>query len=89
MAWHSTAWSPRGLRVAPAHRRWDSIGVESAGSFSKSQALPELDSLTAGSSKNCIFQKLDPLSARSSFESWILQELDPPRAGSSEHQILL
>lgn len=27
------------------------------------QALPELDSLTVGCSKNCILQKLDPLSA--------------------------
>lgn len=68
---------------------WNSIGGENTGSSSKSQALPEMDSLTAGSSKNCIFRKLGPLSAQSSFESWILQERDPPRAGSCEHQILL
>lgn len=60
----------------------DSISGESTGSSSKSQSFPEMDSLTAGSCKNCIFQKLDPLSARSSFK-----ELDPS-TGSSESWIL-
>lgn len=35
-------------------RGWDSVSRESTGSSSKSQVLPELDLLTAGSSKNCI-----------------------------------
>lgn len=85
---------------APAHGSpqpggWDSIGGESTGSSSKSRALQELGSLTARSSKNCISESCilrvpnPPPRVGSSSESWILQELDPPRTGSSEHQILL
>lgn len=50
--------SEQRLRAAPNRaaqpRGWDSVGGESAGSSSESQVLPELDSLTPGSSKNCI-----------------------------------
>lgn len=85
---------------APAHGSpqpggWDSIGGESTGSSSKSRACQELGSLTARSSKNCISESCilrvpnPPPRVGSSSESWILQELDPPRTGSSEHQILL
>lgn len=79
-AWHGARrvqppeQQPRAGPAQGAHRAthgppqpggWDSIGEESTGSSSKSQALQELGSLTAGSFKNWILRELDPLSTRS------------------------
>lgn len=93
MAWQGTEppgpapeQRPRAGPARVAHRAthgppqpggWDSIGEESTGSSSKSQALLELGSLTAGSFKNWILRELDPPPSVGSFKNWILRELDP------------